>query len=242
MRFSPRARFFPAWALLQWEVARKKDDRRVPTNRCLRVGTRHSWSSIRPCPTGGDMRGLTLLELLTVLVLAVLLGTLVVQGTGFFLGRYRTVGHAGRESLRMLLQQHWFVSTVEGMVPSLRGRRRFRGEETSFEGTTLRPLATRPGLPVNVRWSIGPHDGRSSTLAYEEERGVEWTVSTLPESNLSFEYADPTGRWHDRWPLDVRSRQGIPSMIRLVSDSGRVVWLARTDLFPEPVRNFRDSS
>lgn len=203
---------------------------------------RHAPTPPRSYPAGRNTRGITLLELLTVLVLASLLGTLVMQGMGFFLGRYQTVARAGREALLAGLQQRWFVSTVEGMVPFLRGTGRFEGEATSFEGTTLRPLARQSGRPVEVRWSVDPQDGGSSTVAYKEENGAAWTVLTLPESNLSFEYADPTGRWHDRWPLDVRPRHGIPSMVRLVSDPGRVVWVARTDLFPEPVRNFRDFS
>lgn len=242
MRPLPFPRFFSALAFLPWRTVGKQEPRRVRTTRWFRAGTRQSESNIRPCPTGGNTRGLTLLELLTVLVLASLLGTLVMQGTGFFLGRYQTVGRVGREALLAVLQRHWFVSTVEGMVPSLRGTKRFEGEATSFEGVTLRSLARQPGLPVKVHWSIDRQDGASSTVTYKEENGAEWPVFTLPESDLAFEYADPTGRWHDRWPLDVRSRLGIPDMVRLVADSGRVVWVARTDLFPEPVRNFRDFS
>ena len=29
-------------------------------------------------------------------------------------------------------------------------------------------------------------------------------------------------------------------MVRLISTAGRTVWLARTDLFPEPVPNYRE--
>ena len=232
----------PASALPPSRVAGKKGVRHTPTMPDPRIGMRRPGPGSRSRPTGRHTRGLTLLELLTVLVLASLLGTLVVQGMGFFLGRYQTVDRVGREALLVALQRHWFVSTVEGMVPSLRDTRRFEGEATSFEGTTLRALAAQPGRPVKVRWSIDPQDGASSTVTYKEEHGVEWTVFTLPESTLSFEYADPTGRWHDRWPLDVRSRLGIPDMVRLVSDPGRVVLVARTDLFPEPVRNYEAPS
>lgn len=194
---------------------------------------------LRPSP-GNDGRGLTLLELLVVMVLASLLGTLVIQGMGFFLGRYAAAARSLRPSSLALLQHHWFVSTVRGMVPSFRDGRRFRGEDTSFEGVTLRPLARQSGRPVPVQWVIGRSDDGSSTVTYVEQGGLEWTVLTSTESGLSFQYADSTGRWHDRWPLNERLERGIPGMVRLVSETGRTLWLARTDLFPQPVQNFRD--
>lgn len=188
------------------------------------------------------MAGLTLLELLVVLVLTSLLGTLVVQGAGFFLGRYETAARVGKTSASTLLQRHWFASTVEGMVPSLRATRRFEGRATAFEGTTLRPLAGQPGQPTRVRWSIDPNDAEASLVVYTEEGGVTWTVLTVRKSGLSFEYADAAGRWHERWPLDVGSKQSLPRMVRLVSQTGDEVWAVRPDVFPRPVVNFRDFS
>ena len=134
-----------------------------------------------------------------------------------------------------MLQQRWFVSTVQGMVPSLRNDRRFEGEGGAFEGLTLRPLAAQSGRPTRVRWFIDTGSSESSSVAYAEEGGVEWTVLTLPDPDLSFQYADSAGRWHDRWPLDVRSQQGIPSTVRLVSSLERTIWIARPALFPRPV-------
>ena len=197
---------------------------------------------VRPRSVGLHVRGLTLLECLVVLVVTSLLSSLVIQGFGFFLGHYQRVTRIGQASALALRQQHWFVSTVQGMVPSLHDRRRFKGEGGGFAGVTLHPLAAQPGRPVKVRWSIDTREGGSSVVVYREEGAVEWTVLNLPEAGLSFQYADEAGRWYDHWPVDPRSRQGIPSLLRLVSDSGRAVWLARPDLFSRPVTNFRDFS
>lgn len=183
-----------------------------------------------------------MLELLVVLVLTSLLGTLLIQGAGFFLGRYETVTRVGKTAALTVLQRHWFASTVEGMVPSLRETRRFEGRETAFEGTTLRPLAAQPGQPTRVRWAIDPNDADGARVEYTEEGGVTWTVLTVREPGLSFEYADSAGRWHARWPLDVRSKQRLPRMVRLVSQTGDEIWVVRPDLFPRPVANFRDFS
>lgn len=216
--------------------------RRSPAAGRAATGTPATRRSVRQPRAGTGAAGLTLLELLVVLVLTSLLGTLVIQGVGFFLGRYDTAARVGKTAALTLLQRHWFASTVEGMVPSLRETRRFEGRETAFEGTTLRPLAAQPGQPTRVRWSIDPNDAEASLVVYTEAGRVTWTVLTVREAGLSFEYADAAGRWHERWPLDVRSKQSLPRMVRLVSRTGDEIWAVRPDLFPRPVVNFRDFS
>lgn len=223
-----------------WKPFGRRVRRRAETVSRIRTETQFP----RPSPrfAGNEASGLTLLELLVVLVLASLLGMLVIQGTGFFLGRYERVARVGRAASQAVRQQGWFVSTVQGMVPSFRDNRRFEGESGAFEGLTLRPLATQSGRPTRVRWSIDTGSEGSSAVAYAEEGGVKWTVLPLPDSNVSFQYADSAGRWHDHWPLDVRSQHAIPNTVRLVSSRGRTVWIARPALFPRPVGNILDSS
>ena len=187
--------------------------------------------------------GLTLIEMLVVLVLVSLLGTLLLQGTGFFLGKYATVKRVHREASLATLRQHWFISTVQAMVPSLVEARQFAGDASSFGGVTLQALAAEPGLPVRARWSIDV-DGASEVVVYAQEGGAPWTVLTADDEGLAFQYADSAGQWHDHWPIASDSRkpprERIPRMVRLISPAGRTVWLARTDLFPEPVHNFME--
>ena len=192
----------------------------------------------------GAAQGLTLLEMLVVLVLVSLLGALLVQGVGFFLGRYAAVERVHRDLSLAALHRHWFVSTVQAMVPSRLEARRFIGDSSSFEGVTLQPLAGEPGMPVRARWSIGG-GGVSKVVAYAEAGGAPWTVLALDGETPAFQYADSTGRWHDRWPIaDDGPRspapEVIPRMIRLISEAGRTVWLGRLDLYPEPVPNYRE--
>ncbi len=184
-------------------------------------------------------QGLTLIEMLVVLVLVSLLGTLLIQGTGYFLGRYAQVTRVHRDASLAALRQHWFVSTVRTMVPSRVETRQFTGDGTAFEGTTLQPLAAESGLPVRVRWSIsGDRDGDS--VVYTEDGGEPWTVLTSGEGELSFEYADATGAWQDQWRAASDARERIPRTVRLVSTEGGTVWLARLELHPVPVPNYRE--
>ena len=131
--------------------------------------------------------------------------------------------------------RRWCPSHIEA--------RRFAGDGSSFEGVTLQALAAEPGLPVRARWSIEA-DGASQAVVYAQEDGASWTVLDSALGRLAFEYADAAGQWHGRWPVagDDRNppQERIPRTIRLVSTAGRTVWLARTDLFPEPVPNYSE--
>ena len=184
-------------------------------------------------------RGLTLIEMLVVLVLVSLLGTLLIQGAGFFLGQYAAVQRVHREASREELRRHWFVSTLQAMVPSKVETRRFAGDASSFEGVTLQALAGEPGRPLRVRWSIDA-GGASPAVVYAEEDAAPWTVLRADDEALAFQYADSTRQWHERWPVTGDTLERIPRMVRLVSGSGRTLWLARLDLFPEPVPNYRE--
>ena len=186
-------------------------------------------------------KGLTLLELLVVIVLVSLLSTLVIQGVGFYLGKYQIVRRVQHEASLGLLHQRWFASTVRGMVPHRLERLRFAGDGAAFEGFTLQPLAAEPGMPMNVRWSITA-DSNSQTVAYSEEGNVEWKVLKLEGADLSFQYADVNASWHDSWPVSGLDGKTIPHMIRLRSAREQTLWLVHLGLFPEPVQNSRDFS
>ena len=182
--------------------------------------------------------GLTLVEMLAVLVLVSLLSALLIQGVGHFLGQYAATKRIHREASLAALREHWFASTVQGMVPSRLAARQFAGDASSFEGVTLQPLARRPGVPVRARWSIG--GDTSNEVLYTEEQGVAWTVYASHHVGLAFEYADSARQWHARWPLAVDARERIPRLVRLVAPEGGTLWLAHLELYPEPVPNYRE--
>ena len=181
--------------------------------------------------------GMTLLEMLVVLTLVALLGTLIIQGISVFLARYDAVQRVARHAAQAGLQQHWFASSVEAMVPYRQTATQFKGDATSFSGVTTQPLGAESGMPVTVRWSI-QLDGRSSVVAYFEEPaptnggGLDWAVLTT-DGPLAFQYAGADGVWRDHWPpRDVIEH--IPRQVRL-GDGVRTLWLATLDLYPIPV-------
>ena len=179
--------------------------------------------------------GVSLLEMLVVLVLASLLSTLLVQGLGFFLTGMEAVQRHSGQAAAAAMQQRWFTSTVGAMTPYLAPDRNFTGDAAAFEGVTLQPLNAPPGLPRKIRWSIADGD----TVYYAEDGELDWAVLREPDAALRFEYAGLDGQWRSQWRAVPRARQWIPSLVRLTAEDGRVLWLARLALHPEPVLNFR---
>ena len=180
-------------------------------------------------------RGLSLLEMLVVLVVVSLLATLVVQGLGFFLAKYDSVNRLQAKMLNDGVPEGWFASSVAGMVPLSRPARSLSGDETGFEGITMTALTAESGLPQRIGWTVDRRE-QISELRYREGTAVDWLVWSTP-GEPRFEYADARGEWFDSWPPDERAPKRIPSLIRLV-DADATVWLARPGLHPVPVPNF----
>ena len=185
--------------------------------------------------------GLTLVELLVTLLLVSMLGTLLVQSIAFFAAHYERVQRVARDAARADLQQRWFASSVQGLVPLGIPARRFAGSPAEFRGTTLLPLEAAAGLPVQVRWSIAAgQDDRglpASVVGYAEDGGPRRRVLARA-APLAFQYADAAQTWHDRWPPESDqepSPEWTPSQVLLVAGQpGRELWRASVDATPMP--------
>lgn len=190
------------------------------------------------------------METLVTFVIFGFLTTLILQAVGFFGARYEGVQRVHRASALETLQQNYFATTVRGLVPYGVNSRRFRGDATFFEGTTLEPLYAEPGVPVVARWSITDDTVGYAESAAPGEDGIAWTVRTSADSHV-FEYADSMGNWYDHWPpsveriprpgetplqvIDDPAYDWTPTLIRLVSPDAANVWLARVEPSRRPV-------
>lgn len=190
-------------------------------------------------------RGFTVMEMLAVLALVSLLGTLLVQGLGFFTARYDAVKRNHRAADSSALWQHWFATTVGGMVPVGVRARRFRGDASTFAGTTLQPLAGEGGVPTVVRWQA---PAGAAAVVYQEEGvaapvadPIAWRLPLAEENGLAFQYADRQGGWHDAWPTRAAPLEWTPTLIRLVGNGAagatRTLWIARVEAASYPLPN-----
>ena len=180
--------------------------------------------------------GLSLLETLVVLALISLLSTLMLQGLGAFASRYDTVQRVHRAAAFAALRQHWFTTSVRGLVPVGVEARRFQGDADFFHGTTLQPLAAESGLPVRARWHI---DAPGRAVMYAEDDADAWQMFASDGGRLAFAYADSEGGWHQRWPIASAPGEWLPRMIRLSAENEGTVWLASIAASPQPALDER---
>lgn len=187
-------------------------------------------------------RGLTLLEMLVVLVLTAMLAGLLVQSLGFFLAKYDAVRRLQSRSLEQTVQQRWFVASVQNILPIENPNRRFEGDSSQFRATTLAPLGAESGTPSLISWAISQEENGAPEVRYSEGTASSWLIAVSRAETLSFQYADKSGGWHDRWPIAGNRAGQIPAMIRMVQETGTAQWSAATILHPYPVPNFLEGS
>jgi general secretion pathway protein J len=198
------------------------------------------------------MAGLTLLEMLVVLVLMALIATLAIQGLGYVMGqRERFLGYLG-ETRERSLTRDWYEQITRAVYPARaeNADNEFRGSRQRLSGLTLQPLAAASGVTTAFTLSIEQADDQQR-LRYREADGPSWTLAQWPASaEASFGYRDSDGQWHTQWPpagnqrLDPRQRPPqLPAAIGLrVTGAGAAdrLWQVRTTARRSPPRSIRD--
>ncbi len=154
-------------------------------------------------------RGLTLVELLVVIVIVATTATLVVQGIGQGLALFQRVGTGQQALYRELMQHDWIRQTLAAAAPPAAGQSAFTGGARRILFTSFRPLLAPEGIPTAVEWSL-LEDG---ALEYREQG--QTVRLTLTRPILRFGYEDMAGSWHEQWP--PAEADGPPRRVRLAA-------------------------
>lgn len=189
------------------------------------------------------MRGLTLVELLVVMVLASLLVTLFTQTVGLALLTLSRVTSYQETAAEELLQQNWFITSVSAIVSHETSDWRFVGDSRTFTALTLEPLAADSGVPTMMRWRLkAPLSGEGMDVIYSEGSAVSWKLASLPFENAEFEYLSRDKGWVTSWRQEDIRREYIPKQVRLKrADGGSAVWwIADLQNYHQPIPDTRD--
>ena len=161
-----------------------------------------------------SQRGLSLIELLVVLVIVALVSSLLMQGLGFGLSLYERV-HSRAEVMRQqVLFRQWFRQVNETLVakPSSSGVS-LEGDSNTFFSTTLNPLLGESGRSQDIRWRI------EGDIVWYEESGVSLFMTSVP-GGAAFAYLHQSGRWSNHWPPKETS-ESLPDAIALARGDER---------------------
>ena len=205
------------------------------------LGAHPTWlPRLANAPEKHKTKGFTLLEMLVVLVITALLGTLLLYGITHVLqirGRLLEHLHAGQ---RGMLPEHWFRSTVQGLIPDYPPTAHpdffqaaepkvFYGKPRTLGGLTLAALDGAGGVPLPFVWKLTESAGRTR-LEYENSRGEIWPVLEWEGDAGRFEYLDPERKRHPEWPPKLGEAQAqLPAAVLCYGRTRRgqvFVWLS----------------
>lgn len=170
-------------------------------------------------------RGLTLVEMIVVLMIAAMALALGFQS----LGQWRQadaaiVGIIG-EARRARLVEHWLRESVRALVPL--EEQPFAGERHRWAGVSLSPVFAGQGGSTPMEWEFrqnGP-EVVLGLIEFEQTRDLP-----LPGVvSADFAYIDSQGGVHQQWPPASGVGDHLPAAVvaRLTHGSGRtVIWAA----------------
>lgn len=164
------------------------------------------------------IRGLTLLEMLVVLIIAAMAITLGFQSLEQWGRADAAVSAFTQQGRQARLLQNWTQASIRALHPV--EERPFAGDAASWSGVTLQPVFELQGGATEVRWQI-IQDGDAVALGIEESG----TVTRVPLQGVSaagFEYVDRSGAVYTQWPPALGLHDQLPSsvVLRLKDASG----------------------
>ncbi|MEO9078075.1 MAG: type II secretion system protein [Rhodanobacter sp.] len=164
-------------------------------------------------------RGLTLLEMMVVLLVGGMAIALGFQSLGQWRRANIAMSQVGRSVQQTALIEAWFLDTVHGLVPILGTP--FEGEEDRIVGTTIQPVQLHQGGTTHVTWSIENLDDEARLTVSEE--GKSFSARLPGVTRAQFSFVDKDGRVYRQWPPKLGLHQDLPSMVtlRIELDSGR---------------------
>lgn len=186
-------------------------------------------------------KGLTLLEMLVVMVLVSLLSTLLLQGGGTMLQLYQRVLEAQRNNETNALPNWWFQKTLSHLNPSFEKHFSLRATEQTIEGYTLSPLLAPAGVLTSFRWRLAQGKNGINQLFYKEFGREEWLALEWVGGNAKFRFRDYKGRFVNYWPIEETEFYRLPILIELMFENNEShVFSARMHNHLTPLPDFRD--
>lgn len=171
-------------------------------------------------------RGLTLLEMMVVLLVGGMAIALGFQSLGQWRRANVAMSQVGNAVQRTALIEAWFEDSVRGLAPI--PETPFEGSAQSIEGMTTLPVQRHQGGTTHVSWSIENADGEAQLTVSED--GKSFSTRLPRASRATFSFIDAEGEVHDRWPPKLGLHPDLPAMVtlKIELESGRTQQWAST--------------
>ena len=189
---------------------------------------------------GRRQRGFTLLEMMVVLIVMTLVGTLLIQGLmHYFKARERVAAALTRTHVTSI-QQQWMRDLLGQIEPAASDKAwYFRGTQTSLAGVTLRSLDQNAGVPGRFALRLEREADGAQVRYYPESALLDpdqrsaykipkdapsWPLLNLPPLS-EFRYVDGAGKRHRQWPAPGSLNNQQPRAILIVQGESQPLQL-----------------
>lgn len=157
--------------------------------------------------------GLTIIEMLVVIVITSLLVTVMMQGFTFTLNLYHRVVAKQQSAYQSAFVNHWLGLTLGNLVAPREKDVKIRAHKYFISAETFNPLLSDPGVKTKIEWELVPTNSAYSLIYREAD--VEFEVFAFSESNAAFEFQSADRVWHDVWPVEFYQQVNLPEAIRI---------------------------
>jgi len=177
----------------------------------------HLWERV---PEGREReRGLTMLEMIVVLLIASLAITLAFQSLGQWQRARAAISNISGAIQEEFLTERWLESSLRSLI-ALDGRP-FAGTATALKGVAIQPVQSHQGGDAEVEWSL--LDGGEHIVLHLNENGQPLALPLPGVIAARFRYQDQDGSFHSQWPPALGLHDQLPALIALEQelDNGR---------------------
>jgi len=187
--------------------------------------------------------GISLLEVLVVIVLTGLTSTMLLQATTFTLAAFeKNKGYQSRYQ-REILYLSWMRDSIENMMASHDAEFSMNGNASKIEGYSLAPIYKKSGELVHVTWFI-ERQSEKNKLWYKENNGKNALMASWQADDVHFSYVDMSGAEYSQWPAGDNKSGHIPAQVKLnieddLPEARRTIIMANR-IRLQPVFDYRD--
>lgn len=177
-------------------------------------------------PGASRQRGLTLLEMMVVLLIAGMAISLGFQSLGQWRRANTAITQISGELKQTALTESWLTGSLRGLIPV--EERPFEGEPDRLEGVTTLPVQSHQGGATDTEWSIQLVSG-TPHLKLKEGETPALDLPLPGATEARFYYADGDGKLSQQWPPKLGLHDQLPATIVLeqkMDDGSRKVWAA----------------
>ena len=156
--------------------------------------------------------GLTLLEMMVVLLIASMAVTLAFQSLGQWQRVRAAISAITGTNQQALLTEQWFETSLRGLLAT--DEQPFKGEKNQITGISMQPVQLHQGGSIGIEWSL--ENRRQGWFLQLKEQSQSPLQLPLPDvKEAFFLFLDKEGKPHEEWPPRLGLHNPLPEAIAL---------------------------